>query len=97
MQWICVKHLRCYSNELNREKCLGFLVSQMGIEVNPKKIEVNLKMRLPKDHKDIQNLIKKVIVLSKFIFEGVRQMPSIFELMKKGKRLKWLEECKAVF
>lgn len=82
-----MKHLRCYSDELNREKCLGFLVSQIGIEANSKKIEVNLKMRLS-DYKDIQNLIKKVVMLSKFIFEGVRQMPSIFELTKKGKRLK---------
>lgn len=69
----------------------------MGIEGNPKKIEVNLKMRSPKDHKDIQSLIEKVVVLSKFIFEGVRQMPSTFELIKKGKRLKWSEECKEAF
>ena len=48
--------------KLNLEKCafgvesgkiLGFLVSQRGIEANPKKVEVILKMRSPKGLKDI--------------------------------------------
>ena len=34
-------------------KFLGFLVSQRGIEANPKKVKVILKMRSPKDCKDI--------------------------------------------
>ena len=51
-----------YNMRLNPEKCtfevetskfLGFIVSQRGIEVNPKKIQAILEMLSPKSVKDI--------------------------------------------
>lgn len=65
-------------------KFLGFLVSQKGIKANPKKV-------------DIQSLAGKVALLSKFILKASDICHSLFNLMKKGKRLKWSEKCEATF
>ena len=78
-------------------KFLGFLVSQMGIEANLKKVEVIPKMRSPKDLKDVQSLAGKVTALSRFILKSSEKCHPFFELMKKGKRLRWLEECETTF
>lgn len=51
-------------------KFLDFLVSQKGIEANPKKVKVILKMRSPKDRKDIQSLVGKVAVLIRLILKA---------------------------
>ena len=66
-------------------KFLGFLVSQKGIEANPKKVKVILKMRSLKDRKDIQSLAGKVAALSKFILKASDKCHPFFELIKKGK------------
>lgn len=63
---------------------MGFLVSQKGIKANPKKV-------------DIQSLVGKVVVLSKFILKASYIYHPFFKLMKKGKRLKWSEKCEAAF
>lgn len=56
-------NLRCYQMKLNPRKCafrvtagkfLSFLVTQRGIEVNPKKIQAILDMRQPTNKKKVQ-------------------------------------------
>ena len=59
--------LRQYQMKLNPSKCafrvipgkfLGFMVSQRGIEVNPKKVRAILDMTSPKTIKEVQKLTR---------------------------------------
>ena len=54
--------LRKYNMKLNLTKCvfvvasgkfLGFMVSQQGIEVNPKKVKAIIKVKSPKQMKEV--------------------------------------------
>ncbi|KAL0419072.1 UNVERIFIED_CONTAM: Transposon Tf2-12 polyprotein [Sesamum radiatum] len=48
-------------------KCLGYMVSEKGIEANPKKIEAIMQLGLPRMVKDVQKLIGKIALLNRFI------------------------------
>ena len=49
------------------DKLLGFIVSQRGIEVNPKKIKAILNINRPTCLKDIQRLTDCVAAVSRFV------------------------------
>ena len=87
-----------YNMRLNPEKCtfkieankfLSFIVSQRGIEVNPKKIKVILEMPLPKSIKDIQRLIGRIATLNRFISRSVNKCLPFFNLLKNFTRFIW--------
>ena len=68
--------LRSYNMKLNPDKCafglsvgkfLGFIVNNRGIEANLDKIKVVLDMLPPSNVKDIQRLIGRIAVLSRFV------------------------------
>jgi len=71
---------------LNPEKCafgveggkfLGFMLTHRGIEANPDKCKVIIEMRSPKNLKEIQQLLGRLTMLSRFIprlAERVRPM-----------------------
>src|SRR5262249_47952267 len=68
--------LRANGMKLNPSKCsfgtssekfLGFMVTQRGIEVNPKKVEVILQMKPPTSTKEIQRLNGRITALSCFL------------------------------
>ena len=48
-------------------KVLGFIVNSQGIEANLDKIKVVLDMLPPSNIKDIQHLIGRIAVLSRFV------------------------------
>jgi hypothetical protein len=48
-------------------KFLGYMVSNRGIEANPKKIQPILEMQSPKTMKQLQQLIGRLAVLNRFI------------------------------
>ena len=61
---------------LNPDKCtfgvssgklVGYLVSQRGIEANPKKVKAIEDMQSPRSHKEVQKLAGKMASLSRFI------------------------------
>ena len=76
-----------YKIKLNPEKCafsvpsgqlLGYLISQRGIEANPKKIRAIMAMEKPKNLKGVQQLAGRIAALSRFISrmgENVGDMP----------------------
>jgi hypothetical protein len=78
-------NLNRYKLKLNLTKCsfgvsagqlLGFLVSARGIEVNPKKIQAILTMGKPTKLHDVQKLIGRVAVLSRFVARlGEKALP----------------------
>src|ERR1043165_9117086 len=49
------------------EKLLGFMVSARGIEANPEKVQAIARMQEPTDVKGVQQLIGRLVALSRFI------------------------------
>ena len=65
-----------YQMKLNPAKCvfgiasgkfLGFMVSQKGIEVNPKKVQAIINMTSPKTVKEVQKLTGRIAALNGFV------------------------------
>ena len=98
--------LRAYNIKLNPEKCvfgvpagklLGFMVSERGIEANPKKIAAIQNMKPPQKLRDVQKLTGCLAALSRFISRlGEKALP-LYQLMKKSPDFKWTEEAQTAF
>ena len=77
---------------LNPDKCvfgvpagklLGFLVSNRGIEANPKKITAITSLAKPKCINDVQRLAGRIAALSRFISRlGEKAIP-LYQMLKK--------------
>ena len=79
--------------KLNPSKCafkvssgkfLGFIVSQRGIEANPKKVKAILKISSPRMIKEVQSLIGKVAALNRFISKATNKCLLFFKTLKKA-------------
>jgi len=69
-------NLRKNKMMLNPDKCtfgvssgklVGYLVSQRGIEANPKMVKAIEDMQSPRNHKEVQKLAGMMAALSRFI------------------------------
>lgn len=85
--------IRRYRMRLNPAKCafrvssrkfLGYLVSQRGIEANPKKVRAVLEMQPPKTMKQLQQLTRRVAALNRFISRSTDKCLPFFKIMKKA-------------
>jgi len=87
---------------LNLEKCvfrvpkgklLGYIMSERGIEANPKKIKAISNMGPMCNVKGVQRLIGYLAALSRFISQfGEWGMP-LYKLLKKMDAFIWTEEA----
>jgi hypothetical protein len=94
--------LRRYRWKLNPKKCvfgvptgklLGFIVSHRGIEANPEKIEVIMRMEAPRSQKKVQRLTGCMAALSRFISRlGEKGLP-FYKLLKKVDKFQWTSEA----
>jgi hypothetical protein len=92
---------RKFSMKLNPEKCtfgvplgklLDYVVSQLGIDPNPKNISAIVNTNPPQSLLDVQKLTRCIGTLSRFISRlGVRGLP-FFKLIKKQDKFQWTEE-----
>ena len=96
--------LRSYNMKLNPSKCvfgvtagkfLGFMVSQRGIEVNPKKVLAILKIEPPRTVKAVQSLNGKVATLNRFVSKAMDKCLPFFRVLKKS--FEWTDECQKAF
>jgi hypothetical protein len=97
--------LRANGVKLNPEKCvfgvprgmlLGYIVSQRGIEVNPKKVIALERMDLIQDLKGVQNVLGCLAALSRFISRlGEKGLP-LYRLLKKHERFSSTVEAQEV-
>ena len=96
--------LRLYNMKLNPSKCvfgvtvgkfLGFMVSQRGIEVNPKKVRAILELEPPRTMKVVQSLNGKVAALNRFVSKATNKCLPFFRVLKKS--FQWTDECQKVF
>jgi hypothetical protein len=96
------KCLKAKGVKLNPEKCvfgvprgmlLGFIVSEQGIEANPKKIVAITNMGPIKDLKGVQRIMGCLAALSRFISHlGERGLP-LYCLLRKTERFTWTPEA----
>ena len=84
--------LRQYNLRLNPDKCvfgvdcgkfLGFMLTQRGIEANPEKCKAIIEMRSPTNIKEVQRLIGRLTVISRFLPKLAEQTQPIIQLLKK--------------
>ncbi|RDX96451.1 Retrovirus-related Pol polyprotein from transposon 17.6, partial [Mucuna pruriens] len=100
------KTLRDHQLKLNLEKCsfevqagkfLGFMLTERGIKANPDKCQAIIDMSSPQGVKEVQQLMGKIIALSRFIPQSAEMAQPIFGALKKGRRFAWTSECKEAF
>ena len=96
--------LRQYQMKLNPSKCafgvasgkfLRLVVSQRGIETNPKKVQAILDMALPKTVKEVQKLTGRIAALNKFSSKAMDKYLPFFKTLKQA--FTWTDECEAAF
>jgi len=82
--------LREYNMKLNPTKCafgvssgkfLGFMVSQRGIEANPKKVRAVLEMEAPRTTKQLQRLTGRIAALNRFISRSTDKCLPFFKIL----------------
>jgi hypothetical protein len=75
---------------------LGYIVSQRGIEPNPKKVATLDQMGPIRDLKGVQQVLGCLAALSRFISRlGKKGLP-LYRLLKKHKRFSWTVEAQEV-
>jgi len=95
-----------YNLKLNPDKCvfgvearkfLGFLLTEMGIEVNPDKCDAIIGMRSPTNVKEVQQLTRRMAALSRFLLGSDDKGYPYFQCLKKNNRFVWTKECEEAF
>ena len=96
--------LRQYSMKLNPSKCafgvssgkfLGFMVSQRGIEANPKKVRAILEISSSKTIKEVQSLSGRVATLNRFVFKATDKCLPFFKTLNQA--FAWTNDCVTAF
>jgi len=78
-------------------KLLGHIISQKGIRIDPKKVEVISKIDLPRNKVEVQSFLGKVNFLRRFIAAFAEIVKYITDMLGKDKEIKWTPEAKQSF
>ena len=98
--------LRKYKKKLNPKKCafgvesrkfFELMVSHRGIEVNPEKIQAIVRMRSPRNLKEIQSLTGKLTTLCRFISKATNKYQAFFQVIRRGRKTEWTPKCEEAF
>ena len=71
------------------------MVSQREIKANPDKIQAILSMELPKNVKEVQSLIGRVVALNRFVLKAINKCLPFFNVLRKA--FEWTDECQQTF
>ena len=91
----CFKTLNEYVMKLNPAKCtfgvtsgefLGYIVTQRGIEANPKQITAILDLPSPKNSREVERLTGRIAALNRFISRSTGKCLQFYELLRGNKR-----------
>ena len=97
-------NLKRYQMKLNPSNCvfgvasgkfLGFMVSQRGIEANPKKVQAIINMASPRTVKEVQKLTSRIATLNRFVSRATDKCLSFFKTLKQA--FAWTDECEEAF
>ena len=98
--------MRRYNLKLNLAKCdfgvpagnfLGFIVSRIGIELDPSNIKAIQKLPPSKMRKEVMSFLGRLNYISRFIAQSPVVCEPIFKLLNKDALTKWTEECQTAF
>jgi len=78
-------------------KLLGFMLTHRGIKANPEKCRTISKMRSPENVKEIQRLIKRLTMLSRFVPRLIERTKAIMQSLRKAAMFQWTHKCKRIF
>jgi hypothetical protein len=76
-------------------KILGHIVSRDGIRIDPKRIEAIDTINIPKNIKEIQSFLGRIIFLCRFIPNFAEIVKLITWMLKKDSRVNWTTEARA--
>ncbi|XP_071712963.1 uncharacterized protein [Rutidosis leptorrhynchoides] len=91
--------LRCSFGE-TEGKFLGYLVTEQGIQANPKKITAIENMTAPRTVKEVQSLTGKLVALTRFLSKAAERQLPFFKTLKgclKQKSFVWSSEVETAF
>ncbi|XP_048605621.1 uncharacterized protein LOC106373592 [Brassica napus] len=83
--------LNKYGMKLNPAKCtfgvssgefLGYIVTQRGIEANPKQISAVLNLSSPKNSREVQRLTSRIAALNRFISRSTDKCLPFYDLLR---------------
>ena len=100
------ERLQKYPLRLNPAKCtfevksgklLGFVVSQKGIEVDPKKVNAILEMPKPCTEKQVRGFLGNLNYIARFILQLTATYEPLFKLLRKNESICWNDDCQEEF
>lgn len=92
--------------KLNLENCvfgialgkfLGFMITYRGIEANSKKIQALASIESPRNKKEVQKLMSRIVNLNRFMSRVVDRCFSFFNALRGNQSFDWNEECERTF
>jgi hypothetical protein len=78
-------------------KLLGHIVSRDGIRIDPKRVEAIETLAIPRNVKEIQSFLGKIIFLRRFVPNFAEIVKLITDMLRKNNEVKWTTEAKASF
>jgi hypothetical protein len=82
---------------LEEGKLLGNIISKYGIKIDPNRIVAIQKLEHPRNIKELQSFIGKIIFLRRFIPNLAELLRNITNMLKKDTKIKWNTESKQSF
>lgn len=79
-------NLAKYAFGVRSWRFLGYMVTQMGIKLNPTKVRVVQDMEPPKGIKEVQQLTGRITALSRFISRSTEKKFPFFRVLRKDCR-----------
>ncbi|XP_056854536.1 uncharacterized protein LOC130503993 [Raphanus sativus] len=102
----CFTILNKYGMKLNPAKCtfgvssgefLGYIVTQRGIEANPKQISAVLNLPSPRNCREVQRLTGRIAALNRFISRSTDKCLPFYDLLRGNKKFIWDDKCEDAF
>ncbi|WZZ77688.1 hypothetical protein YC2023_098260 [Brassica napus] len=102
----CFDILNTYKMKLNPAKCtfgvssgefLGYIVTQRGIEANPKQITAVLNLPSPRNCREVQRLTGRIEALNRFISRSTDKCLPFYDLLRGNKKFIWDDRCEEAF
>ncbi|XP_010495565.1 PREDICTED: uncharacterized protein LOC104772676 [Camelina sativa] len=79
-------------------ECLGYIVTERGIEANPRQINTFLSMSSPRTLREVQRLNGRIAALNRFIDRSTDKCLPFYRLLRKGgKNFLWDANCEEAF
>lgn len=86
-----------YTFGVRSDKLLGFIVSQIGIEVDPDKVKAIQDMPAPITGKEVCSFLGRLNYIASFILHLTDTYEPILTLLRKSQAIEWKKDCQGAF